>query len=221
MRLPFKFLIFFENFLLKTPKSPPSIFGNFATEWMLKNLKGSLLSQFPALWHFSKGITFVLKLGFLRSGTLYPIFVVLKDRCFFYATFFKNCYTEAPPQFLPETKRFARVKDSSRFSALCYSPETIKNIFEKFRNFFLNFLFFKGFSLRKMRFCCFQLGKNGFRDLCVSFRVFFGAVYCKIDEVLMSFYPWFSLWYCLFGFLQKFAGVCEARLRLCVFYGLQ
>ena len=84
------------------------------------------------------------------------------------------------------------------------------------KNFFLNFLFFKGFSLRKMGFCCFQLGKNGFRDLCVSFRVFFGGVYCKIDEILMSLYPWFSLSYCLFGFLQKFASVCEARLRLCV-----
>ena len=39
---------------------------------------------------------------------------------------------------------------------------------------------------------------------------------CKIDEISMSFYPWFSVWYCLFGFLQKFASVCEARLRLCV-----
>ena len=35
---------------------------------------------------------------------------------------------------------------------------------------------------------------------------------CKIDEILtMSFYPWLSVWYCLFGFLQKFASVCEAR----------
>ena len=67
----------------------------------------------------------MLKLGFLRSGTLYPIFV----ECFFYATSLKICFTEASPQFLPETKRFARVKDSSRFSALCDLPET-KNIFE-------------------------------------------------------------------------------------------
>ena len=52
----------------------------------------------------------MLKLSFLLSGTLYPIFVVLKDRCFFSATFLKICLTEAPPQFLPETKRFARVK---------------------------------------------------------------------------------------------------------------
>ena len=50
-------------------------------------------------------------------STLYPIFVVSKDRCFFYATFLKISFIEAPPQFLPETKRFARVEDSSRFSA--------------------------------------------------------------------------------------------------------
>ena len=26
---------------------------------------------------------------------------------------------------------------------------------------------------------------------------------CKIDEILtMSFYTWFSIWFCLFGFLQ-------------------
>ena len=78
----------------------------------------------------------MLKLGFLRSGTLYPIFVVLKDRCFFYATFFKICFTEATPQFLPQTKRFARVKDSSRFSALRDLPETIKSIFGKFEKLF-------------------------------------------------------------------------------------
>ena len=92
----------------------------------------------------------MLKLGFVGSGTQYPIFVVLKDRCFFYAffyaTFLKICFTEAPPQFLPETKRFARVKDSSRFSALCDLPETIKNFVEKFRNFFSSiFCFLKVF----------------------------------------------------------------------------
>ena len=66
---------------------------------------------------------------------------------FFYATFLKICFTEAPPQFLPETKRFARVNDSSRFSAICDLSETIKNIFEKF---YPEVSVFYGFSLRKM-----------------------------------------------------------------------
>ena len=50
----------------------------------------------------------------------------------------------------------------------------------------------------------------------------FDAVYCKIDEILMSFFPWFSLWYCLFGFLfkssqlssQVFAKHCFASVSI-------
>ena len=52
-----------------------------------------------------------------------------KRPVFFLCDFLKICFTEAPPQFLPEPKHFARVKDSSRFSALCDLPDTIKNIF--------------------------------------------------------------------------------------------
>ena len=104
--------------------------------------------------------------------------------------FFKICFTEAAPQFLSETKRFARVKNS-KFSALCDLPETIKNIFEKFRIFFLNFLFFKGFSLRKMGFLLFSVGEEWFsrymRIPSGNFRR------CKIDEIFISFYPWFSV----------------------------
>ena len=73
----------------------------------------------------------------------------------------KICFTEAPPQFLPETKRFARVKDSSRFSALCDLPETIKSIFEKFRKKFLNFLFF----FKKKCFLLFPVGQEWFSRL--------------------------------------------------------
>ena len=132
----------------------------------------------------------MLKLGFLRSGTLYPIFVFFRDRCFFYATFLKICFTEAPICFLnfckkPNVLRELKTPQSFRHYATYRRPLKI------FENFFPQFSVFKGFSLRKMGFCCFQLGKNGFRDLCVSFRVFFGSVYCKIDEILMSFYPWF------------------------------
>ena len=121
----------------------------------------------------------MLKLGFLRSGTLYPIFLGLKDRCFFYATFSKICFTEAPPQFLPETKRFARVKDS-RFSALCDLLETIKNFLEFF---FLNFLLFKGFSLRKLRVLLFSVGEERFSRL-MRILEYFLALY---DVKLMKF----------------------------------
>ena len=134
----------------------------------------------------------MFKLGFLRSGTLYPIFVVLKDRCFS-MRLSKNFVSPKPLlNFCPKryVLRELRTPQGFRHYATYRRPS---KIFSK--DFFLNILFFEGFSLRKMGFLlfCFQLGKNGFRDLCVSFRVFFGAVYCKIDEILMSFYPWFSL----------------------------
>ena len=116
-------------------------------------------------------------------------------------------------------KRFASIKDCSRFSALCDLPETFKKFFEKFRIFFLIFLFFfKCFRLREMGFLLFPVGEQWFsRFMRIPSGIFWR---CKIDEILMSFYTWFSVWFCLFGFLQKFAtfcaSVCEARLRLCV-----
>ena len=73
----------------------------------------------------------------------------------------KICFTEAPPQFLPETKRFARVKDSFRFSALCDLPETIKSILEKFRKNSSFFCFF----LKKNCFLLFPVGQEWFSRL--------------------------------------------------------
>ena len=73
----------------------------------------------------------------------------------------KICFTEAPPQFLPETKRFARVKDL----IFC------------FLKFFL--LFFAVSSWARMVFETYAYPFGYFRR-------------CKIDEILMSFYPWFS-----------------------------
>ena len=132
---------------------------------------------------FLKRNNFCFEIKF--SQAQHSIFDFL-NRTFFYATdvfsmrLLKFVFTETPPQFLPETKRFASVKDSSRFSALCDLPETIKKLFGK--NFSLKFLFFlKGFPLRKM----------GFRDTCVSLRVFFWR--SKVDEISISFYFWFSV----------------------------
>ena len=45
---------FFKKKFFPHESPPPSIFWSFATEWMLKNPKGSTLSVFSALWDFSK-----------------------------------------------------------------------------------------------------------------------------------------------------------------------
>ena len=92
-----------------------------------------------------------------------------KDRSFFYATFLKFVFTEAPAQFLQETKRFARGLKALRLTG------DHQKCFRKILKFFS--IFCLRFSVEKeWVFCCFQLGKNGFRGLRVSLRVFFGAV---------------------------------------------
>ena len=68
--------------------------------------------------------------------------------------FFSNFFSSKPPQFLPETKLFASIKDCSRFSPLCDLPETlIKKLFRK--KYFLNFLFFERFLIEKVSFLLF------------------------------------------------------------------
>ena len=83
------------------------------------------------------------------------------------------------------------------------------------KNFEIFFYFlFKVFGWERMSFLLFLVGEEWFSRLT---RIPSGIFWrCKIDEILISFYLWFSVWNCLFGFLQKFASVCEARLRLCV-----
>ena len=131
----------------------------------------------------------MLKLGFLRSGTLYPIFV-LKDRCFFYATSLKICFTEAPPIFYQKRNVLRELRTPQGFRHYATYRRQSKILSKKF---FLNFLFFKGFPLRKMVFLLFSVGEEWFSRLSAYPFGYFGTVYCKIHEILMSFYPWFSL----------------------------
>ena len=71
---------------------------------------------FSGIVRFFKRNRFRVKIRFSQAQHAISDFCFLKkDRRFFYVTFLKFCFTEAPPQFLPETKHFARVKDSSRF----------------------------------------------------------------------------------------------------------
>ena len=75
---------------------------------------------------------------------------------------------------------------------------------KNFEIFFFYFLF-KVFRWERMGFLLFSVGEEWFSRLT---RIPSGIFWrCKIDEILISFYPWFSVWYCLFGFLQKFASV--------------
>ena len=213
MRL-FKILIFFQKFFrlpyffqkfFNVPKASSfQFFDILQQNECYKILKGPFFTFFG---------TMRLSGNFKKIRKVFSQFLVLKDRffkdrSFFYVTFLKFVFTEAPAQFLQETKRFAR----GLLKALRLTGDHQK-CFRKILNFFSSIFCLRFSAEKEWVFCCFQLGKNGFRGLRVPSGIFWR---CKIDEILISFYPSFSVWYCLFGFLQKFASVCEARLRLCV-----
>ena len=91
-----------------SPKRPPF---NFLISCNRTNVIKSyrvLFSHFSALC----GLAETSK-KFEKVRKIFSQFLVLKDRffkdrSFFYATFLKFVFTEAPAQFLQETKRFAR-----------------------------------------------------------------------------------------------------------------
>ena len=99
---------------------------------MFKNLKGPPFTVFGIVKFFKRN-NFRVKIRFSQVRHAISDFCCFKRLCVFSMRLFKKiCFTEAPPQLLPETKRFARVKDSSRFSALCDLLETISIFFPQF-----------------------------------------------------------------------------------------
>ena len=120
---------------------------------------------------FSKGIFFILNLGFLRPSTLYPICFFLKTGVFCMRLL--KFFIEAPLNVHKKRNvlRALRTPQGFRHYAT-YRRPSLNNFSIKFGNFF-QFSVFQRFSVEKDGFfCCFQLGKNGFRDLCVFLWVF-------------------------------------------------
>ena len=113
MRL-FKILIFFKNFFRL-----PDFFQNFFNVPKASSFQFFDILQQNECYNILKGPFFTffgtmrLSGNFKKNRKIFSQFLVLKDRffkdrSFFYATFLKIVFTEAPAQFLQETKRFAR-----------------------------------------------------------------------------------------------------------------
>ena len=115
--------------------------------------------------------------------------------------FFLFIFIEAPSIFT-----FCEQKALLKVSALCDLPETfIKKILKKFRKkLFSIFCFLKVYGWES---CFFSVVSSWRRMVFEIYAYPFGIMWrCKIDEILtvMSFYPWLSIWYCLFGFFFNF-----------------
>ena len=123
LRFPFNFLKFCNRMVVKKfQRAPFTVFG-IARNFKMNN--------------------FCLKISFSEAQHAISEFCFFLETGVFFSNFLKFVFIEAP-QFLFKMKRFASIKDCSRFSALCDLPETFsKKNFEKFRIFFLIFMFFK------------------------------------------------------------------------------
>ena len=163
-------VFFFRNILERLQRLPPSIFLKFCKRMDVeKSHRYPFL--FSALWEFLIGIIFGLKLRFLRPSAQYPTFVFLKTGVFS-MRLFKVCFHRIPRSVFTRNKGFTSFKDSSRFSALCDIPDTIKKNLREISNFFPQFsVFFQGFPLRKMGILPFSVSEEW-----RFFRVFSGAI---------------------------------------------
>ena len=121
--------LFFEIFLNVPKESCFQFFDILQQNECYKILKGPFFTFFGTIMRLSG--------NFKKIRKIFPQFLVLKDRffkdrSFFYATFLKFVFTEAPAQFLQETKRFAR----GLLKALRLTGDH-QNSFRKILNFFL------------------------------------------------------------------------------------
>ena len=133
---------------------------------MLKNLKGPPFTVFGIVRFLC------LKIRFSQAQHAMSDIYFFKDRCFL-CDFFSNLFSSKLPSIFTRNETFCEHKGLLKvFGTAIYRRPSVQFFFEKCRIFFFFCFFLKKFSV----FCCFQLEKNGFRDLCVSLRVFCGAV---------------------------------------------
>ena len=152
-------------------KSP--LFHSFR---MLKNLPSSTVSGIAT---FFKRNNFRVKIGFSQVRHALSDCCCFKRLVFFYATFFKICFTEAPSQFLPETKRFARVKDSKVTMRLTGDHQ---KYFPQFSVFLKRFFFEKdGF------FAVFSWGRMVFETCAYPFGYFLALYIVKLMKLYCPF----------------------------------
>ena len=125
-----KISYFFLSKIFKDSKEYPFNFLKFCNRIDVKKSQRVPSFTVSGIVTFLKKNNFRVKIWFSQVRHAISDFCCFKRPVLFLFDFLKKLFHRFFPQFLPETKRFARVKNSSRFSALCDLPETIKKIFE-------------------------------------------------------------------------------------------
>ena len=166
------FLFLFKNFQ-SLQRVSLNFFLKFCNRMDVKKFQRAPFTVFGIV-KFFKMNNFSLKIIFSQAQHAMSDFCFFFQRAvFFLCDLFSNLFSSKPPSIFTRNETFCEhegllnVFGTMRLAGGLHQKSFSKN----FENFFL--LFF----VEKDGFCCFQLGKNGFRDLCVLHpRVFFGVV---------------------------------------------
>ena len=173
MRL-LKILMFFVQIFWLYQRFP-LIFLKFCNTMDVWKSQTAPLSQFSALWDFFKWIIFVLKLGFLRPSTLYPIFVFLRTGVFSMRLFFLICFHRSSLSIFTRNETFYEHKGHLKVFGIMQLTGDLHQKFY-FEKSFLYFLFFERFSVENDGFLLFPVGEEWFSRYMRIPSGIFGAV---------------------------------------------
>ena len=168
--------IFLSKIFQRLQRFPPSIFLKFCNRMLVKKSQRAPSTVFGIVRMFKMN-NFRLKIRF--SEAQHAISEFFWRPAFFLCYFFLSCFHRSPPpQFLLKMKRFGSIKGLLKvFGTMRLTGDLFQKNFRKISNFFPYFsAFLKMFPVEKDGFFVVSSWKNGFRDLCVSLRVLFGAV---------------------------------------------
>ena len=171
----FGFVRLFLKFFNVPKKSSLQFFSIFCNRMDLEKFQRKNLPPFTVfgIGRFFKVNLFRPKISFSQAQhAMFDFCFFSKNRFFFYATFFLFSFHRST--FLLETKRFASIKECSRFSALCDLSDTFIKIF--FEIFIPNFVIFQCFRFRKVGFLLFPVGEEWFSRFMRFPSGIFGAV---------------------------------------------
>ena len=159
MRLPLKFIIFFVFF----SKSPFNFFGNRIDVKKSQRVPSFAVSGIVT---FFKRNNFRVKVRFSQVRHAISDFCCFKRPVFFLCDFLKKFVSPKPLlNFCQKRNVLRELRTPQGFRHYATYRRQSKIFSKNFKKKFLNFLFLKGFSLRKMGFLLFSVGEEWFSRL--------------------------------------------------------
>ena len=137
---------FFSKIFQRLQWVPLQFFLKFCNRMVVKKSQRAPFTVFGIVRNFKKN-NFCLKIRFSEAQHAISEFCFFFKRpAFFLCYFFLICFHQSPPQFLLKMKRFASIKDCSRFRHYATYRRPSSKKFSKNFEFFPLFFCFKNVS---------------------------------------------------------------------------